>query len=97
MLQVCRDAYFGEESLGTKHGAKVRIEDLQCDASRVPHVPSKVDRGHPAPPDLALDFVTPGEADQGVGGFMAPSMLGGSPGRKALGYWPVRGGRASLG
>src|SRR5688500_14622956 len=74
MLQVCRDPNFGEEPLGTEHGAKVRIQDLESDAPSMSNVAGEIDNGHPTTSDLALNLVAAGEDDHRVGNLMRPSM-----------------------
>ena len=63
MLQVRRDPYFGEESLGTEYGAEVRIQDLERDTARMSDVTRDVDGGHSAASDLAFNLVAAREGN----------------------------------
>jgi hypothetical protein len=59
--EVRGGANFGEESLGADNRCKVRLQNLDCDATVVLEVLGQVHRGHPSRAQLALDPVASSE------------------------------------
>jgi hypothetical protein len=59
VLERRRDANLTQEPLRAEYGAKLRTEDLECDATVVLDVAGQVDCGCAAPADLSLDDIAP--------------------------------------
>src|SRR6476660_9163244 len=55
MLEIRRDADLAEKPLGAKHGAKLRIENLERDAPIVLDVASQVYGRHPAATNFTVE------------------------------------------
>src|SRR5438094_6314852 len=61
MLQVRRNADFGEEALLANHGAQLRAQHLERDVALVAEIPREVYHGHSALTDLPLDEIAAGK------------------------------------
>jgi hypothetical protein len=57
MPQACGDPDLEEEPLRSERGGELGAQDLKGDGPIVPEVVGKVDRGHAAASELALDAV----------------------------------------
>ena len=62
MGQARRDLHLAQEPLRLAAAGGILSQKLDGDAAVVLEVPGKVDRGHPAPADLFLDPIAPGQA-----------------------------------
>ena len=57
MLERRRGPDFDHESLGTKHGGELRLEDLQGDLAIVPEIACEIHGGHAALAELPFDRI----------------------------------------
>ena len=57
VVQTCSKSDLSKETLGAKAGGELRSEHLERHQAVVLEIAREVDRGHPAPTELALDVV----------------------------------------
>ncbi|CAN5742774.1 hypothetical protein BH24ACI5_BH24ACI5_03460 [soil metagenome] len=57
MVEPGRDRDFAQESIASDVGRDLRIQDLDGDGAAVAHVMRKIDGGHAAASDLAVEAV----------------------------------------
>jgi hypothetical protein len=62
MVEPCGEPNFADEPLGPERRGQLGGEHFEGDQPLVLQVPGEIDRGHPAPAELAIELIPGGEA-----------------------------------